>query len=505
VFLAEVAKDGRIIEVNEILAIKLYEYYGITIDDLPTLNKWWELACPDPEYRERVISTWQKAVGMAYKTGAAINSEEREITCRDGTKRTMIIGASIIGENLLFSMVDITDRRQAEKDREKLQKQLLQSQKLEAVGILAGGVAHDFNNILGIIMGYSELTIEKLAAGDPCRENVAKIIEATRRSSDLIRQLLIFARKQTITPMLIDLNAAVKTIKKMLQRLIGEDIDLIWRPAKDRCTVKMDPSQLDQILVNLCVNARDAIADIGQITIKANTVFLDDRACKPYVDCTPGNYVQLSVIDNGCGMDKETMQHVFDPFFTTKEVGQGSGLGLATVYGIVQQSYGFINLYSEPGCGTTFNIFIPLIVDESVPEQAQISEIVPHGKGEVILLVEDDPAFTNISRMMLKRLGYEVITATKPSEAIQLAGENGGEIHLILADVVMPEMNGRELIDRLLLVRPGAKHLFMSGYTADIILGRGVSEAGRHFIQKPFSLKNIAVKVRKVLDEVAKA
>jgi CheY-like chemotaxis protein len=304
--------------------------------------------------------------------------------------------------------------------------------------------------------------------------------------------------------MLIDLNATVENMNNMLQRLIGEDIELIWRPSKNRCTVKMDPSQLDQILVNLCVNARDAIADIGQITIETNTVFLDDRACKPYVDCSPGNYVQLSVIDNGCGMDKETMQHVFDPFFTTKEVGQGSGLGLATVYGIVKQSHGFINLCSEQGFGTTFNINIPLLVDEFVQEQAQTPEIMPHGKGEVILLVEDDPSFTNISRIMLKRLGYEVITATKPSEAIQLVGETSGEIHLILSDVVMPEMNGRELMDRLLLVRPDAKHLFMSGYTGDIILGRGVSEAGRYFIQKPFSLKNIAVKVRKILDEDVK-
>jgi PAS domain S-box-containing protein len=498
--LAEVTMDGRIIEVNEILTRKLNEFFGITIDELPTLNKWWELALPDPEYREMVISTWQKSVDLAFETGAAINSEEREITCRDGTKRTMIVGASIIGENLLFSMVDITDRRQVEKDREKLQKKLLQSQKLEAIGILAGGVAHDFNNILGTIMGYAELTMEDMAAGDPCRENIAKILDATRRSSDLVRQLLIFARKQTITPILMDLNAAVESMHNMLQRLIGEDVELVWLPAKKRCTVKMDPSQLDQILINLCANARDAIADIGRITIKTNTVFFEERAFKSYVDCTPGNYVQLSIIDNGCGMDKETAHHVFDPFYTTKEVGQGTGLGLATVYGIVQQSHGFINLYSEPGLGTTFNIFIPLNSEETVQDQAQVPDIILRGKGETILMVEDEPALAAMSRMMLERIGYQVLTATKPSEAIQLARETSGEIHLFLTDVVMPEMNGRELIDQLLLIHPGAKHLFMSGYTADVIIDRGVTEEGRHFIQKPFSRSDIAVKVREVLD-----
>lgn len=498
--LAEVTRHGRIIEVNENFAKELKEFHGITIDDMPTINKWWEHAYPDPENRDRIMSAWQKAVDRTYKTGAPIDPEEREMTCRDGKIRTAIVSANIIGKNLLFSMVDISDRKQAEAEREKLQKQLLQAQKLEAIGILAGGVAHDFNNILGAIMGYAELTLDQMNPGNPFYGNVVKILDAARRSARLTRQLLIFARKQATTPMVIDVNASVATMLKILRRLIGENIELVWLPAGNHCTIKMDPSQLDQILTNLCVNAKEAIADIGQVTIKTATVFLDDKACKHYIDSIPGNYVRLSVIDNGSGMDKETIQHVFEPFFTTKGVGHGTGLGLATIYGIVKQNYGFINLQSELGTGTTFDIYIPLHADESVSEQVQASDAIPRGQGETILLVEDDPMLIEMSRIMLDRLGYKVLTATTPGEAIQLARKISNEIDLFITDVVMPEMNGRELIDRLLLIHPGVKYLFMSGYTSDVIIHRGVSEEEGYFIQKPFSQKDIAVKVREILD-----
>ncbi|MCG6908524.1 MAG: response regulator [Deltaproteobacteria bacterium] len=500
--LAEVDRDGRITKVNEFLSKKIYQFYGIATDELSSRHKWWELIFPDPAHRESVLSKWQKAAKETHGTAAAINSEEREITCQDGTKRTIIVGANIIGEKILFSMIDITDRKRAEQDREKLQKQLFQSQKLEAIGILAGGVAHDFNNILGAIMGYAELTLEEMGASDPFREHIEKILDATQRSIDLARQLLIFARKQRVAPKPIDLNAKVGDMLNMLRRLIGENIELEWLPSENDCTVEMDPSQLDQIMVNLCVNARDAIADVGRIVIETHTAFFDDLMCKTtHVDCLPGTYARLSVVDNGSGMDKDTALHVFDPFFTTKEVGEGTGLGLATVYGIVKQSNGFINLYSEPGIGTTFNIYIPQHEKEGPQKQTRPGETIPQGHGETILLVEDDTMLVELSQAMLERLGYDVLTATTPGGAIQMARDNSHEIDLFLTDVVMPEMNGRELIERLLSIRPTAKHLFMSGYTVDVIFHRGISKTERHFIQKPFSLKDIAVKVREVLDE----
>ncbi|MFZ5569454.1 MAG: PAS domain-containing protein [Thermodesulfobacteriota bacterium] len=495
--LAEVFRDGRIVEVND----SLKEALGYSIEEVPDMETWWRFAYPDPVYRRQVMETWQKKVTQAMEKGTILVNDERLVTCKNGQVRTMIISASLIGKSFLVSFFDITERKRAEEEREKLQGQLLQSQKLEAIGILAGGVAHDFNNMLGAIIGYTELSMGNMEADDPLRHNLGKILDAARRSANLTRQLLAFARKQTVAPILLDLNESVETMLKMLRRLIGENIELAWMPGTGQCTVKMDPSQIDQILANLCVNARDAISDVGKIKLQTTTVSFDHKSCGSYFDCMPGEYVHLAVSDNGCGMDKETSEHIFEPFFTTKGLGQGTGLGLSTVYGIVKQNEGFITLQSEPGVGTTFNIFLPRHAAASTAEKTESPENIPRGKGETILMVEDDPTLLEMGQMMLRRLGYEVLAANAPSEAIRLVSEGGGEIHLFITDVVMPEMNGRELAERIQQIRPGVRYLFMSGYTADVIVHRGVLDEGVNFIQKPFSIKELGAKIHAVLSE----
>ncbi len=495
--LAEVSQDGKIIGVND----RFKKILGYTMDDAPTLEHWWNLAYPDPGQRSLAISTWQAATGRTREGSVDLKSGELRITCKNGMVRTMIISTSLIGDSILVSFFDITKHKQAEEEREKLQGQLIQSQKLEAVGILAGGVAHDFNNMLGAIIGYTELTMSNMDASDPFRNNLGKILDAAHRSAALTRQLLAFARKQTVAPIVFDLNESVESMLKMLRRLIGENIDLLWIPGPGRHTVKMDPSQLDQIMANLCVNARDAIADVGKITIKTGKASFDKITCESYAECTPGDYIHVSVNDNGCGMDKETASHIFEPFFTTKGLGQGTGLGLSTVYGIVKQNEGFIHLHSEPGSGTTFTIYLPHPDDTSLVEKETTFVDIQPGRGETVLIVEDDPTLMEMGQMMLQRLGYTVLSASTPGEAISLVEENRSDIQLFITDVVMPEMNGRELADRLMSIRPSLKHLFMSGYTADVIVHRGVLDEGINFIQKPFTINELAVKLRSVLDK----
>jgi PAS domain S-box-containing protein len=393
---------------------------------------------------------------------------------------------------------DITTRKRAEEEREKLQGQLLQSRKLEAVGTLAGGVAHDFNNMLGVIIGYAELMLGRMDSGDPQREDLGKILDAAQKSSTLTRQLLAFARRQAVAPVVLDLNESVEGTLKMLRRLIGENIALAWMPCAGPCRVKMDPSQLDQLLANLCVNARDAIGEVGRITIETGTILLDEAGGEANDGLAPGEYVTLAVGDDGCGMDRETLEHIFEPFFTTKALGQGTGLGLATVYGIVKQNQGSITVCSEPGKGSTFRICLPRHAGDAGPVKAADGE-VPLGRGENVLLVEDDPMLLEMGKTMLHHLGYTVVPAATPGEAIRIAKEDGRKIDLVITDVVMPEMNGKELSERLLEVRPGVKQLFMSGYTADVIAHRGVVEEGINFMKKPFSMKDLAGKVREVL------
>jgi len=401
---------------------------------------------------------------------------------------------------LMSGLWTILCRKRAEAEKEKLQAQLLQAQKMEAIGKLAGGIAHDFNNMLGVILGHVELALKKMEEDNSLHKTLNKIQEAALRSADLTRQLLAFARKQTISPRVLNLNDTVQGMLNLLLRVIGEDIDLAWEPGRNLSPVKMDPTQIDQILANLCVNARDAISGVGKITIETDHTVFDDAYCAGHIGFLPGEYVMLAVSDNGCGMNSETLSHLFEPFYTTKKLGKGTGLGLATVYGIVKQNNGFINVYSESGQGTTFKIYLPRHAAH-MDQEPQIPRPQALARGcETILLVEDEPMILEMTTTMLEELGYRVLPAPSPGESIRLAKEHPDQIHLLMTDVVMPEMNGRDLSMYLIKLYPDLKHLFMSGYTANVIAHQGVLDKGVAFIQKPFSLKDLAGMIRKVLD-----
>jgi CheY-like chemotaxis protein/two-component sensor histidine kinase len=371
---------------------------------------------------------------------------------------------------------------------------------MESVGRLAGGVAHDFNNMLGVILGHTEMALESVDAADPLHADLQEIRKAATRSAALTRQLLAFARKQTATPRVHDLNEIISGVLKMLQRLIGEDIDLSWKLEPHLWPVKVDASQIDQILANLCVNARDAIADVGKVTIETGNNTFDQEYCATRKGYLPGSYVRLVVSDDGCGMDEETQSHLFEPFFTTKGLGTGTGLGLATVYGIVTQNNGFITVRSQVAQGTTFTIFLPRHVDNAAPLEAQGEAGATKRGKETILLVEDEPVVLKMTSRMLQRQGYTVLSARTAGEAMRLAQEHSGELHLLMTDVVMPEMNGRDLARNLLSRYPGLKRLFMSGHTPDVVAVDGVLEEGVHFLQKPFLTEELAAKVREALE-----
>jgi PAS domain S-box-containing protein len=407
----------------------------------------------------------------------------------------------IEGNNCLAGFFrDITARKQADKEHDKLEKQLLQAQKMESVGQLAGGVAHDYNNMLNVILGYTEMALEGIDINQPLHDELMEVYRAAQRSAEITRQLLAFARKQTIAPVVLDLNDTIGGMLKMLQRLIGENIKLSWNPKSGLWFVKMDPSQIDQILANLCVNARDAIADVGRITIETDNVILDEDYCMDHSGFLPGDYIMLSVSDTGCGMERETLEKIFEPFYTTKEVGKGTGLGMSTVYGIVKQNGGSISVYSEPKIGTTIKIFMPRHHNAEQTFSAKETYTVSKGKGELVLLVEDDSTVRRMGKTMLERAGYAVLAAASPAEAIALAKIHTENIDLLVTDVVMPEMNGKQLADCLLSSNSSLKVLFMSGYTANAIAHHGVLDEGLNFIQKPFSQKELTGKVRAVLD-----
>ncbi|NLI82957.1 MAG: response regulator [Deltaproteobacteria bacterium] len=401
---------------------------------------------------------------------------------------------------LAGSLTDITERKKAEEEKAVLEAKLFQAQKLEAVALLAGGIAHDFNNVLSVMLGRAELALMRLNPRDPHYDEFNEILTVGRRCADLTRQLLMFARQQTIAPKVLDLNSTISSILKLLARITGENIDLSWKPAGNLWAVKMDPAQIDQLLANLLVNARDAISDVGRVIIETHNVTFDAGYCETHPGFTPGDYVMLAVSDDGCGMEKETLAKIFDPFYTTKALGRGTGLGLATVYGIVKQNNGFINVYSEPGKGTTFRMYLPRDPATAAETEPVRKRTLPRGN-ETVLLVEDDISLLGIGTAMLRELGYTVLAAGSPGAAIQRAEMQDGPIHLMISDVIMPEMNGRELKRRLETVFPSLKCLFVSGYTANVIAHHGVLDEGIHFLQKPFSIQELAVKVREVLDE----
>jgi signal transduction histidine kinase/CheY-like chemotaxis protein len=438
-------------------------------------------------YRDEVIGS----LFWGSKTPDAYTERDLRLAEKIGAQ---VAGA--IGSAKLYS-----ERKQAEEERARLQEQLVQSQKMESVGRLAGGVAHDFNNILGVIIGHADMALEQISPSESIYADLNEILKAANRSADLTRQLLAFARKQVISPRVLDLNDTVAGMLKMLQRLIGEDIHLAWLPGVNLWPVKIDPSQIDQILANLSVNARDAIAGVGKVAIETGNVTLAKASCTDYPDFIPGEYVLLAVSDNGCGMDKEIKSKLFEPFFTTKKTGKGTGLGLAMVYGIVKQNGGFIDVCSEPNQGTTLKIYLPRHEEKTEQPQAdEPPEVVMRG-WETVMIVEDEKALLDLSKRILEKQGYRVLATGTPDEAIRLALQHTGELHLLMTDVVMPEMNGRDLAQKLLSVNPNLKCLFTSGYTADVIAQHGVLDENVHFIQKPFSRKDLAAKVRAVLDQ----
>ena len=395
---------------------------------------------------------------------------------------------------LLGISEDITERK-------KLEDQLLQAQKMESIGRLAGGVAHDYNNMLAVIIGNTDIALAEMDPALPLYKRLQDIRKAAQRSAELTSQLLAFARRQISAPRVFDLNEVLAGMIKMLRILIGEDIDLAWMPTSELCPVRMDPSQIDQILVNLCINARDAIADVGKITIETKNTSIDDAYCAGNPELLPGNFVVLSVSDNGHGMDAQTVQKIFEPFFSTKKMNnKGTGLGLATVYGIVKQNGGFINVYSEPGVGTTFKVYLPRQL-KAVERVTKPAETAPLVKGhETVLLVEDEPVILSMATLMLEKFGYSVLAFSKPKEAIDAAGGYPSNIHLLITDVIMPEMNGPLLAEKISSIFPDIKCLYMSGYTDNVIAHHGVLDEGVNFLQKPFSMEALAEKVRAVLD-----
>jgi PAS domain S-box-containing protein len=451
---------------------------GLYIDT----HQWFELA----DYLRSavafngLIAEWKRKDGI----GTVVRVSGRAVS--DGDKKTAFE---------LFAE-DVTERRA-------LEQQLRQSQKMEAVGRLAGGIAHDFNNLLMVISGYSEFLLDRLGPDPTLRGPAQEIAGAAQRASSLTRQLLAFSRKQMLAPKILDLNEVVTENLKMLTRVIGEDIDLVMVPAAELGAVRADAGQIDQVIMNLAVNARDAMPSGGKLTIETSNVSLDEEYSRFHAPLRPGDYVMLSISDTGLGMDSETQSHIFEPFFTTKGT-KGTGLGLSTVYGIIKQSGGYIWVYSESGKGTTFKIYLP-----RVPERAESPAVVSAAESvatepgtETILLVEDEANLRYLARQFLEKQGYRVIEAADGAVAMQIAVAHEGMIHLLLTDVIMPGMNGRELAQRVSEIRPNTKVLYMSGYTENVIGHNGTLDAGVRLLQKPFTLRELKSKVREVLDSV---
>jgi two-component system sensor histidine kinase EvgS len=502
-YVFEAANVGKSITLptGEVNANKAYaDFLGYTQEELKG-RKWQDFTPADD------IETIEKRIGRLLTGEKRADRFEKRYVHKNGTLLWADVSVALRrdarGNPLYFmtTVVDITERKKIEAEHDTLQSQLLQAQKMESVGRLAGGVAHDYNNMLSVIIGYAQFGMDKTDPEDELHADLQEILTAAERSTDITRQLLAFARKQTIDPKVLDLNDTLESMLKMIRRLIGEDIDLSWKPKPGVWPVKMDPSQLNQILVNLCVNARDAISDVGKITIETDNVRFDDAYCADHAGFIPGEYVLLAVSDDGCGMDRETLGKIFEPFYTTKGVGKGTGLGLSVIYGIVKQNKGFINVYSEPGKGTTFRLYFTRHAEKAGPVETVAAKETPAGSGETLLVVEDEASILKLTRRILQGLGYSVLTAASPGEAVALAKEHDRDIHLLITDVIMPEMNGRDLAEKLQADHSNLKVLFMSGYTANVIAHHGVLDTDVHFIQKPFSNKDLAVKVRKALEK----
>jgi len=403
---------------------------------------------------------------------------------------------NINGKSYIQSVVrDVSESMRAAEDRKKMEVQLVQVQKLEAIGRLAGGVAHDYNNMLGVLK-------TELPADAPVLKRILEIEKAGLRSRDITRQLLAFSRKQIALPRVVDLNSLIENMQKTLVRLIGEDVELRFTPGRGPCRVAIDPSQVDQILVNLAINARDAMPLGGKLVMETKNITVDEAYCGEHIDFRPGGYVQLTVSDEGIGMSKEVLSHIFEPFFTTKEPGKGTGLGLSTVYGIVKQNGGFILACSEPAEGSTFNIYLPQTTGGAEEAGMSAEDGLPTGAG-TILLVEDDDMVREMVRGMLKAIGYTAYEAASSQEALEFLEKSSVRIDLLLTDVIMPGMDGKELAEKVKANNSGIRVLFMSGYASNVIVHRGVLDEGVHYIQKPFSMEGLARKLGTLMGKKA--
>ena len=444
------------------------------------------------------LPTAAEELGRCLASAGEPQRSELRMRHKDGSYRLVeCVARNLLADPAIEAVVanvrDITDSRA-------LQLQLAQAQKMEAIGRLAGGIAHDFNNMLSGILGFAGIVASELRSGDPLAADVAEIITAAERASSLTRQLLAFSRKQILTPRLLDLGVQLQTLEKMLRRLIGEDIEMEIAVTPKLGLVKVDPAQIEQIVLNLVINARDAVASGGKITLETANVELDAEYARQHIDVVAGAFIMLAVTDNGAGMERHVRERVFEPFFTTKGVGQGTGLGLATVFGIVKQSGGHIWLYSEPGRGTTFKIYFPRCFDAPEDEDMMAPREAPERGTETILLVEDEPGVRAFAKRALQRAGYVVLEAENGGEALLIVEQHAGVIDLLLTDVVMPRMSGKALAQRLTALRPGLRVLFMSGYTENAIVHQGVLDEGTDFISKPIALEVLLARVRAALE-----
>ncbi|NVN99140.1 MAG: response regulator [Geobacteraceae bacterium] len=481
--------------------LTFFKLFGYSLDEIQRIDQWWPLAYPDENYRILVREEWTKRVTQAINTHTEIEPMEVEVTCKDGSLKQILWEFKTIGKEDWGFGLDLTERKRAEEERKKLEDQLLHSQKLEAVGTLAGGIAHDFNNILTAIVGYGQLTLMKIPHDDPVRRNVEHMLESAERAATLTQSLLAFSRKQISERKPVELNTIIRKVEKFLLRVIGEDVAIHLTLAEQEFPILADAGQLEQVFMNLATNARDAMPHGGSFMIKTSCVELDGNFITADGYGKPGSYVTISVADTGTGMNEETKEKIFEPFFTTKEVGKGSGLGLAMAYGIINQHEGFINVYSEPGKGTTLHIYLPLINSSTIDGEKKAEEPYPQGGTETILLAEDDPHLQPLSVLILEQMGYKVITASNGEEAVAKFMENRDKIQLLLLDIMMPKKSGREAADEIRMVDPTVPVIFISGYSSELLREKGLIEEDAAMINKPMTPNVLLKKVREILDK----
>ena len=489
-----VTAEGKFIDINR-AAEEMLGYRREEVLDKTAV----ELSLIHPDYMEAAIS-------IAVQCLAGSPAPPTELLIVHSSGREIIVESRAVpvrfrnGLAILSTSRDISARKKAEAEQRRLEEQLRQASKMEAVGRLAGGVAHDFNNVLTGIRGFTDILLSSVPESDPNRADLLEIQHATQRAAALTGQLLAFSRKQVVEPIVVDLNQLLSGAVRILERLIGEDVQVAFEPGAELRAVRVDPSGMEQVLINLAVNARDAMPQGGLLSIETGAVEIDAEFCERHLDARPGSYVLLSVRDTGVGMSTGVLSRLFEPFFTTKGPGRGTGLGLSIIYGIVQQAGGFVHVASDLGAGSTFRIYLPAVSEKPTVPVVLIEPDLPRGS-ETILLVEDEALVRSLVDKFLRSQGYRVLSAALGSEAVQLAADGSEHIDLLVSDVILPNMNGRQIYEKLTQTRPDLRVLFMSGYTENIIAPHGVLEAGFYFVQKPFSLKELARKIREALGD----